>query len=440
MSAPRVSVIIPTYNWSTALRLAVGSALSQSFEDFELLVVGDGCTDDSADVVAEFKDPRVRWKNLESRVGSQSGPNNAGIELARGTYVAYHGHDDLWHRDHLRSLVEILEESEADLAYSGTILYGPPGADIVGVTGLTKLDRGKTLAFVPPTSIAHRCDVARQIGGWRDHRQLTLPVDYDFLLRVWNVRRAFARTGRITVFKFPASWQRDSYKFRRVEQQQALLARMRVEPDFLECELTTVVTAFMEHRNVDVANVDVAISVESIPGRLSELNKRFKGASEERATVRHSSLRISFDQNQPGFEWHAPERHAEYGSFQWTGPSRISSLDLPLATDRDLDLTIHILAPLSDDVLPTLRFSVNDDRVNLDRIREPTGGWLLRGRIGTETLGKSSGETRFTFEIARTVVPADLDPGSNDYRALGLAFHWLELKPCDAREGRNGLP
>src|SRR5947207_7975428 len=81
---PRVTVIMATYNWSSVLPYSIGSALRQSFTDFELLVVGDGCTDDSEQVVTAIGDPRVRWINLSSNSGHQSAPNNEGLRQARG--------------------------------------------------------------------------------------------------------------------------------------------------------------------------------------------------------------------------------------------------------------------------------------------------------------------------------------------------------------------
>src|SRR5689334_5131336 len=112
--SPRVSVIIATFNQSRALRCAIRSVLWQTLQDFELLVVGDACTDDSEQVVTSFDDPRVRWHNLAENSGNQPAPNNKGLELARGDYIAYLGHDDLWYPTHLETLVSRLETAGAD--------------------------------------------------------------------------------------------------------------------------------------------------------------------------------------------------------------------------------------------------------------------------------------------------------------------------------------
>ena len=136
---PQVTVILPTYNWSSVLRHAIASVLRQTFTDFELLVIGDGCTDDSAQVAAESGDPRVRWIGLPENSGHQSGPNNDGTREARGEIIAYHGHDDLWLPHHLAVMVEALQSSGADLAHSlclmvphegesGWLLDSPTGA------------------------------------------------------------------------------------------------------------------------------------------------------------------------------------------------------------------------------------------------------------------------------------------------------------------------
>jgi len=77
-AAPSVSVIISTYNWSSVLPCAIGSVLNQAFQDFEILVVGDGCTDDSGDVVAGIGDRRVRWINLRRTAAINRRPTTRG--------------------------------------------------------------------------------------------------------------------------------------------------------------------------------------------------------------------------------------------------------------------------------------------------------------------------------------------------------------------------
>src|SRR5260221_6050921 len=101
MAVPKVSIITATYNWSSVLKYAIQSVLWQTFQDFEYIIVGDACTDDSAEVIDSFDDPRLRWHNLDENSGSQSIPNNRGLQLAQGTYIAYLGHDDIWYPTHL---------------------------------------------------------------------------------------------------------------------------------------------------------------------------------------------------------------------------------------------------------------------------------------------------------------------------------------------------
>ena len=159
---PRVSVIIPTYNRSAVLRHAIASVLAQSFADFELLVVGDCCTDDSAAVVAGFGDPRIRWFNLPANSGHQSGPNNEGLRQARGELIAYLGHDDLWLPHHLQTLAAAIDEG-ADIAAGITEFVGPGELrlDIAPSAGIYRPG-----IWLPPTGFMHRR------RGQRENRRL----------------------------------------------------------------------------------------------------------------------------------------------------------------------------------------------------------------------------------------------------------------------------
>ncbi len=95
MSAPiAVSVIIPTYNRAALVTEAVASVLAQSWQDFELLVVDDGGSDNTAAALAPYAD-RIRLLRRETR-GGVSAARNAGIAAARGEWLAFLDSDDLW--------------------------------------------------------------------------------------------------------------------------------------------------------------------------------------------------------------------------------------------------------------------------------------------------------------------------------------------------------
>jgi len=235
-STPRVSIIMPTYNWSGVLPYSIGSVQLQTLADFELLVIGDGCTDDSAEVVGAIGDARVRWIGLEENSGHQSAPANEGLRQARGKIIAYLGHDDLWLPDHLASLVQAIDTG-ADLAWTVTRWVSPD----LGDDPLFLLSSYTAGAFIPPSSVAHRRAVTECIGGWTDYRQIREFPETDLLRRADAAGFCFAFVPRLTVVKFPAGRRRNVYRERPHHEQAAWLERIREEPDLATAELLDVV-------------------------------------------------------------------------------------------------------------------------------------------------------------------------------------------------------
>lgn len=260
---PAVSIIIATFNWSSVLRYAIESALGQTFQSFELLVIGDGCTDNSAEVAQSFHDPRIIWRNLPANSGNQSAPNNLGLQLARGKYVAYHGHDDIWHPTHLENLVRTIEANDADLAYAAAVMIGPAGSGVRIVTGMA--DGYTPDLFFPPSSVMHRRDVVERVGPWRDYRTITQPPDKEFIGRIMEHRRRIAGTGGLTVFKFNASWRRNSYVERPCHEQAEYLRRMRAEPDFIANELRAIKDAQANGKTYSPVNIQMPRNLASLP-------------------------------------------------------------------------------------------------------------------------------------------------------------------------------
>ena len=232
---PRVTVVIATYNWSSVLPLSTASVLAQTFADFELLVIGDGCTDDSEDVVRGIGDPRVRWISIP-RHGHQSGPNNEGLRVARGEFVAYLGHDDLWLPHHLAEHVAALDAGQ-DLTCSLAAFVGPDGSFVDA-----SVPDFQRLRVLPPSAFVHRATIAREAGGWRDHRELSTPPEYDFVARITAAGGRTFALPRLTVIKFPAGLRRDVYRDRPSHEQTAWLHRIRTEPDLEAVLLGQILT------------------------------------------------------------------------------------------------------------------------------------------------------------------------------------------------------
>ena len=130
-----ISVIIPTYNRAALLKGAVESVLKQSCQDLELLVVDDGSTDNTAQVMASITDPRVRYLPQAQNRGACAA-HNVGVREARGEYIAFQDSDDHWHDDKLDKQLAYLQETGADIVFcamnrhdegSDQVVFSPPG-------------------------------------------------------------------------------------------------------------------------------------------------------------------------------------------------------------------------------------------------------------------------------------------------------------------------
>jgi glycosyltransferase involved in cell wall biosynthesis len=238
--APLVSVVMPTYNWSSVLPYSIASVLWQTHRNLELHVVGDACTDDSEEVVRGVGDPRVRWHNLPENSGSQAGPSQAGFERSSGELVAYIGHDDVWHPTHLAILVEHMRTRRADVAHTLTEVFGPPGTRDRELHGLYRGERPRG-RLVPPASTMHRRAALERVGGWprwEEHGRQPVVVLHD---RFQDAGLRFEAVWALTVFKPPATFRPNSYVERPSHEQREYVRRIRSERAFVYRELARLV-------------------------------------------------------------------------------------------------------------------------------------------------------------------------------------------------------
>jgi glycosyltransferase involved in cell wall biosynthesis len=182
----KVSVVLATYNYGRYLAGALESALSQTMSDLEIIVIDDGSTDETKQVMASYlADPRVRYHDTGHH--GQPAAKNAGIRLARAPLVAFLDADDLWLPTKLEKQLALFD---ADLAlavvYSRRILIDEQGRHLQFQEA--DLRRGNILAamfrnnFICFSSAVVRRDVLEEVGSFDEN--LPLAIDYDLWLRI----------------------------------------------------------------------------------------------------------------------------------------------------------------------------------------------------------------------------------------------------------------
>ncbi len=117
---PDISVILPTFNRAGKVSIAIDSVIAQTLSSWELIIVDDGSTDDTFDVVSAYiaRDERIRYMKHSNRLPAMS--RNAGIQASMGRYITFLDSDDVYLENHLLSRQRIMEkEPSTDLLAGG---------------------------------------------------------------------------------------------------------------------------------------------------------------------------------------------------------------------------------------------------------------------------------------------------------------------------------
>ena len=127
MSTPKVSVIIPVYNTQPWLRECLDSVLRQSLEDYEVICVDDGSTDQSGSILQEYAAQDARFQILSQSNQGQSAARNAGLKVARGEYVYFFDSDDYIEPDLLKAACQEMDSKNLDIVFFDTRVFADKG-------------------------------------------------------------------------------------------------------------------------------------------------------------------------------------------------------------------------------------------------------------------------------------------------------------------------
>lgn len=220
---PKVSVILPVYNGEARIENALRSVLAQRFDDFEILVIDDGSTDRTAEIVKFWseKDSRVIYSKNEQNLGIQKSLNK-GLHLARGEYIARIDDDDEWaFDDKLSKQVAFLDHHpDYVLLGTGTIVVDENGKEIFRFLTTEKDEdiRKEILGknCFTHASVMFRKSVALSLGGYDESFETRHAEDYDLWLKLgklgklanlpiygvrWMLRKG-SISGRNPIFQF----------------------------------------------------------------------------------------------------------------------------------------------------------------------------------------------------------------------------------------------
>jgi len=189
--APKVSVVISTYNKPDLLTEAVNSVLNQTFTDFELIIVDDESIDNTREVIADFQKKSDKIRYVFQKNGGPSAGRNAGIRESRGEYIAFLDHDDLWVPEKLMKQVKFLDDNK-NYAMVYADAYEFNGDIVTEERKLREIDRrnmsGHILknlilrCFIPAPSVMIRKSAVDETGFF-DTRCL-FSQDWNYWLRV----------------------------------------------------------------------------------------------------------------------------------------------------------------------------------------------------------------------------------------------------------------
>lgn len=215
---PAVSVVIPAFNAAWCVRRAVDSVLAQRFADFELIVVDDGSTDDTAEILRGYGDA---LRIVSQPNGGMSRARNAGIRIARGRYIAFLDADDRWLPAKLERQVALLDQ-RPELAFcAATATLEDPEGRVIGTWGC-KSDGTVSLAEVfsahaliagGASSVLARRELVQALGGFDE--ALFGAEDTDLWIRL-AARGDFACIAEalVAVLKRPGSVSRNRARMR----------------------------------------------------------------------------------------------------------------------------------------------------------------------------------------------------------------------------------
>lgn len=216
-----VTVVLATYGRPQTLACAVRSVLHQTLTRWRLLVIGDGCGEETASAMAPFlADSRIRYVNMPWRCGEQPLPNSAGMACANTDTIAFLNHDDLWLPSHLSVATTQLAQSGANFFFgrSAWVWEAPTSAQApLAIDTVSPLIKDFRQVFTsdfhgiePVSAWVLTRELAEKVGPWHPSSALFRTSIQDWFLRACRAQARVSPGHQVTCLKFENQWSADA--------------------------------------------------------------------------------------------------------------------------------------------------------------------------------------------------------------------------------------
>lgn len=186
---PLISVIVPTYNRADLILETVDSILGQTYHNIEVIIVSDGGTDSTPEVLSSICDERLQFIMLQKNNGRPAVPRNVGLRKAKGKYIAFCDDDDVWYPQKLEQQVKILTNNSDILLTCSNAITFPDEHPRVCVSKW----KNQTISYdyainnsnlVVNSTVLFRKEIIEIIGYIDEDPVLKAVEDYDYWLRL----------------------------------------------------------------------------------------------------------------------------------------------------------------------------------------------------------------------------------------------------------------
>lgn len=190
---PKISVIMPAYNAELFIDEAIASVISQSYENWELIIINDGSTDKTSNIINDWllKDKRIKYYYQQN--GKQGKARNLGISKSKGNYLAFLDADDIWLPDKLAIQILEIQDNKVDLVFADSYVFSSSESNDISVRmnipGFSFYDKNTIELFlernrIPILTVLVKREAVTTVEGFSEKLDIQNVEDYHLWLKL----------------------------------------------------------------------------------------------------------------------------------------------------------------------------------------------------------------------------------------------------------------